>query len=196
MTLALDNPAKPHLKRWRKSEYLAAIDHGGFRGQHIFLFRGELIEMPPMGALHAFGIANLNDWLTQTFTPDYRVRSQCPFETPGDSVPEPDGAVVTHEQMRRRPHPNHAMLLIEVADSSIELDREKAFEYAAARVPEYWIVNMPDRCVEIFRNPLPDAGTTSGFRYEFHAVHSDGETIASNLRPDASIAVGALVAVE
>ena len=79
------------------------------------------------------------------FTPAFRVRIQNPFDAPGESMPEPDGAVVTHEQMRRRPHPDAALLLVEVADSSLELDREKAWEYPAASVPEYWIVNMRDR---------------------------------------------------
>ncbi|MBV8780130.1 MAG: Uma2 family endonuclease, partial [Phycisphaerae bacterium] len=142
MTLALDNPAKPHLKRWTKAEFNEAVDRGWFVwDRRVFLFRGELIELPPMGSLHAFGISNLNDWLTETFKRPHRIRIQSPFDAPGESMPEPDGAVVTHEQMRRRPHPNQALLLIEVADSSIELDREKAFEYAAAGVPEYWIVN-------------------------------------------------------
>jgi len=120
MTLILNNPSKPHLKRWTKKEYHAQVDRGAFRGQRIFLYRGELIEMPPMGSLHAFGITNLSEWLFQTFRPQHRIRIQQPFESPGESVPEPDGAVVTREQMRRRPHPNEALFLIEVSDSSLE----------------------------------------------------------------------------
>lgn len=196
MTLILDNPAKPHLKRWNKKEYHTEVDRGAFRQQRIFLFRGELIEMPPMGSLHAFGITNLTEWLTETFRPGHRIRIQQPFETPGESVPEPDGAVVTHEQMRRRPHPDAALFLIEVADSSIELDREKAFEYAAAKVPEYWIVNMQDRCVEIYREPIVDASALLGYRFASHQAFGDGEVIAPLLRPDASIAVASLVAAD
>jgi Uma2 family endonuclease len=196
MTLVLNNPSKPHLKRWTKREYHAAVDRGAFRGERVFLFRGELIEMPPMGSLHAFGITNLSEWLFQTFRPQYRIRIQQPFETPGESVPEPDGAVVTHEQMRRRPHPNQALFLIEVADSSIELDREKAFDYAAADVPEYWIVNMQDRNVEIYREPVADMAALLGFRYASHRICGEAETISSLLRPDESVAVASLLAVE
>ena len=196
MTLVLNNPSKPHLKRWTKREYHAEVDRGGFRQQRIFLYRGELIEMPPMGSVPAFGITNLTEWLTQAFRPQHRVRIQQPFETPGESVPEPDGAVVTHQQMRRRPHPDQALFLIEVADSSIELDREKAFDYAAAQVPEYWIVNMQDRNVEIYREPVADAAAVLGFRYASHRICGEGETISSLLRADQSVAVASLVAVE
>jgi Uma2 family endonuclease len=196
MTLILNNPSKPHLKRWTKQEYHAEVDRGSFRRQRIFLYRGELIEMPPMGSLHRFGIANLTDWLSRVFAPEHRILIQCPFETPGESVPEPDGAVVTHEQMRRRPHPNQALLLIEVADSSIELDREKAFDYAAAQVPEYWIVNMQNRNVEVYREPVTDTTALLGFRYSSHRICGQGETISSLLRPDDSVAVASLVAVE
>jgi Uma2 family endonuclease len=196
MTLILNNPSKPHLKRWTKKEYHTQVDRGAFRGQRIFLYRGELIEMPPMGSLHAFGITNLTEWLSRAFNPQYRVRIQQPLETPGQSVPEPDGAVVTREQMRRRPHPNEALFLIEVSDSSLELDREKALEYAAASVPEYWIVNMPDQCVEIFRQPVADATAALGFRYASHRICGREETIAPLLRPEESIPVASLVAVE
>jgi Uma2 family endonuclease len=196
MTLILDNPAGPHLKRWTKREYFIEVDRGAFRRQNIFLYRGELIEMAPMGSLHRFGIANVTDWLSRVSGSAYRVLIQCPFETPGESVPEPGGAVVTHEQMRRRPHPDAALFLIEVSDSSLELDREKAFEYAAAKVPEYWIVNMPDRCVEIYREPIVDASAILGYRFASHQVFGYGEVIAPLLRPDASVAVASLVAAD
>jgi len=196
MTLVLNNPDKPHLKRWTKKEYLEAVDRGAFHGQRIFLYRGELIEMPPMGALHAFGIVNLTEWLSRAFAPAYRIRIQISLETPGESVPEPDGAVVTREQMRRRPHPNEALFVIEVSDTSIEIDREKALEYAAAGVPEYWIVNMRDRCVEIYREPVGDATAALGVRYRSHQVFESDQVIASLLRPEETVTVASLVAVE
>jgi Uma2 family endonuclease len=196
MTLLLNNPAKPHLKRWTKREYNDEVNRGAFQKQRLFLYRGELIEMPPMGSLHSFGVTNVTEWLAQNFLPHYRIRIQQPFETPGESMPEPDGAVVTPEQMRRRPHPSVALLLIEVSDSSLELDHEKALEYAAAKVPEYWIVDMRGRCVEIHREPSADSTALLGFRYAAHRVALDGEVIASLLRPDKPVAVASLVAVE
>ena len=93
--------------------------------------------MASMGALHVTGVANASDWCYDTFRPAYRVRVQAPLELPDDGVPEPNIAIVTHEQMARRPHPNAAVLVIEVSDSSIELDRDMAADYAAAGVPDY-----------------------------------------------------------
>src|SRR5438105_7314200 len=110
MTLTLNETTKPHLKRWTKQEFNDAVERGFIEGKRIILFRGELIEMPAMGALHAFGVANITDWLSDTFRPQYRIRIQLPFQIPGDTVPQPDGAVVTHEQMSRRPHPDQALL--------------------------------------------------------------------------------------
>jgi len=154
MTLILNNPAKPHVKRWTKAEYNADVERGLFANKRrVFLYRGELIEMPSMGALHVQTVKRLGYFLHEHFRPMYEVRMQMPFECVDESMPEPDGGVFTPEQEARRPHPNAALWLVEVADSSIELDREKALDYAAARVPEYWVINVIDRLIEVFRDP-------------------------------------------
>jgi Uma2 family endonuclease len=92
----------------------------------------------------------VDEWLHDTFRPEYRVRIQLPFECPDESEPEPDAAVVTREQMARLPHPNQALLVIEISDSSVEEDREMAFDYASAQVPDYWLLNMRDRQIEVY----------------------------------------------
>lgn len=96
MTLLAGNPAVRTRKRWTKQEYNDLVDRGALKGR-IFLYRGEILEMPAMGALHCFGVSNITDWLSDTFRPEYRVRIQLPFECPDESEPEPDGAVVSHE---------------------------------------------------------------------------------------------------
>lgn len=193
--IILDEPpvASPRVKRWTKREYNAMVDRGAFQGQRLFLYRGELIDMPPMGALHARSLSNITEWLVRTFTPDYRIRNQSPFQAPGDTVPEPDGAVYTHEQFKWLPHPRAAVLLIEVADSSLDLDHEKGFDYAAASVPEYWIVDVIGRVVEVYRYPVADAAAPLGFRYQSHQLHHEGETISSLARPDSIVAVAVLL---
>ena len=102
-----------------------------------------------------------------------RVRIQNPIGIPtSDSEPEPDICWVKPGKYRRRhPRPEEVLLLIEVADSSLEFDMgEKADLYAAAGVPDYWVVNLPGRCVEVFRQP------TAG-KYAEHATHSMGREI-------------------
>jgi len=193
MTLIIDAPTKPRVKRWTKSEYLDLVERGAFRKQRVFLHRGELIEAPPMGALHAFGISNIDDWFHDTFRPQFRLRIQMPFDAVGESTPEPDCVVVTHEQMGRLPHPNQAELLIEVSDSSIEKDHDLALDYAASHVLDYWILNVRDRQLEVYRDPIADPGSPTGFRYESHRVFVEGESVSPLARPDASVTVAALL---
>ena len=193
----LDAPAPPRrqVKRWTKAEYHKLAD-GPLEGKRIYLYRGELIQMPAMGALHAIGIVRLTAWLVRSFDPAFSVRIQIPFELPDDSEPQPDGAVVTPEQNARRPHPNRAVLVVEVADSSIELDRDFADDYAAAGVPDFWIQNMRDREVEVFRDPVPDPASPTGWRYASHRAYRDGESVAPLARPEAVVPVSALTAVD
>jgi Uma2 family endonuclease len=195
MTL-LHAPVTPpvrRVKRWTKQEYFKLAE-GPLEGKPIYLYRGELIEMASMGALHAFGATTAENWCHDTFRPAHWVRTEKPLEMPDDSVPEPDVAVVTHEQMVRRPAPNAALLVIEVSDSSIELDRDMAFDYAAAGVPDYWVVNMVAREVEVYRDPMPDPTSVTGHRYASRHVCGLGTSLVPLLRPDASVEVAFLTA--
>ncbi len=192
MTLLADRPVVRTPKRWTKQEYNDLVNRGILKGR-VFLYRGELLQMPAMGALHCFGVSNITDWLSDTFRPEYRVRIQLPFECPDESEPEPDATVVTHEQMARLPHPNQAALVIQVSDSSIEEDHEMAFDYASARVPDYWILNMRDRQIEVYREPVADPSSPLGFVYVWHRVYAETESVSPLARPDVSVAVATLV---
>ncbi len=119
-------PALRTPKRWTKQEYNAAAETV-LGGQHVYFYRGELIQMPAMGTLHIRGISRLTPWLVYTFDPAYVIRSQGPFELPDESMPQPEFVICTTEQNARLQHPNAAVLIIEVADRSVELDQEMAF---------------------------------------------------------------------
>jgi Uma2 family endonuclease len=182
-------------KRWTKQEYNAAADRGAFAVMKVFLYRGELIEKPPQQVMHVQGVKRLNYWLIETFRPEFEVRLRGPFELVDESEPEPDGGVFTKEQDARRPHPNAAELLIEVSDSSIELDREMAFDYAAAGVPDYWIVNVRDREIEVYRQPIADRDSVTGFRDADRKVFGVGQAVAPLVRPEISVSIAAFVDV-
>jgi Uma2 family endonuclease len=82
-------------------------------------------------------------------------------------VPEPDIAVVqgSHDDYLES-HPQRPALVVEVAESSLRLDRrDKGSLYARARLADYWIVNVVDRVVEIYREPQPDASAPYGWSY-------------------------------
>lgn len=118
------------------------------------------------------------------------VRCQSSLVIRPRSVPEPDIAVVpgpisTYDSA----HPTEALLAVEVADSSLAQDRiTKAALYAAAGVPEYWIVNLRDDRVEVLRRPAPVAG-----RYRDVRVAVRGETIELVAVPEAMVEVSELL---
>jgi Uma2 family endonuclease len=194
MTAIVTEPHPPRLKKWTKREYLDLVEHGAFDKQRVYLFRGEIIEMPPHGHAHAFGIMKLNRYLTDTFKAPFEVRMQLSLITPGDSVPEPDAAVCTHEDAMCKPHPSRAELVVEVADTSLAFDRAKAAEYAGARVPEYWIINTDARRVEVYRQPVEDPLATFGFTYAQQQMLNIGAQIAPLHRSDAAIDVATFFA--
>ncbi len=188
---------RPHrpAKRWSKAEFNAAVERGWFAGSRIYLYRGELVEMPAMGTLHIRGITRVASWLHKTLEPPFLIRHPGPFELPDESMPQPEFVVCTPEQDARLPHPNRAVLVIEVADSSVELDREAADDYAAAGVPDYWIDNVRDRCVEVYRDPRPDPASPTGRRYASRRLYAAGESLAPLSKPDAAVAVARLADV-
>ena len=112
-----------------------------------------------------------------------------PFVGGDDSEPEPDVAVVRgHQRDYIRAHPDTAVLVVEVSDSTLDYDRRrKGPAYARAEVPEYWVVNLVDHLVEVYRDPMADRG------YQTVLTLRPGETIAPLGAPFASIAVDDLL---
>jgi Uma2 family endonuclease len=94
------------------------------------------------------------------------------------SEPEPDLAVVrgSHADYKRRhPRPSEVGLLIETSDSSLALDRtDKRPIYADARIPCYWIINLVDRQVEVYSEPLP-ATDAAPARYAQQAMFGEND---------------------
>ncbi len=183
----------PNVMKWTKGRYLRVAEGGAFEGTRCYLFRGEVIEMSPMGFEHRRGTARLTRVLTQLFPEPWEVAVQSPFETPGESIPEPDIAVVSHGASMRRPQPNEAVLIVEVADSSRAIDRKKAKEYAAAQVPEYWILDVIDRRLELYRNPRPDPTEPLGFTYDPPTFVYESGSVRPLAMPDAEVKIGELL---
>jgi Uma2 family endonuclease len=142
----------------RRVEYDRLVEAGVFGDERVELLRGVLVEMSPQGESHGWLVAKLNQWLVEQLfqlglNARYIVRPQLPYAASDDSEPEPDLAVVA-QPASGDPHPERAYLLIEVAASSLRKDRKiKSSIYAEAGVPEYWIVDVDGRAVEIFTDP-------------------------------------------
>jgi Uma2 family endonuclease len=112
-----------------------------------------------------------------------------------DSEPEPDISVVLGSfRDYPRDHPGRAVLIVEIADSSLSLDRAlKGSLYARARVPDYWIVNIVERALEVHRDPVADAAARYEWRYTTVATLRAGDTITPLAAPDSPISVADLI---
>jgi Uma2 family endonuclease len=179
--------AEPQIKRWTREEFYALAEEGYFRGKRVQLIDGEIIETAPQGHAHSRAITYLNRWAWQSFGDDYIVRIQMPLNASAWSDPEPDVAVVPGPLGAYSDHPETALLAIEVSDSSVRLDRRKAKIYADAGVQEYWIVNLPESQVEVYR-------LKAGQReYDDPVVYGRGEATSPLSRPQATLSVSDLL---
>ncbi len=123
------------------------------------LLGGLVVSMAPQAPKHASVVSRLQQILHASLPPTAFPRVQLPLVLGEYSVPEPDIAVVTaREDFYAEEHPHTALLVIEVAESSVGQDRlTKSRIYAAAGLPHYWIVNLRDRVVEVFGDPDTEA---------------------------------------
>jgi len=181
-------------RRWTVEEYQRLSDVGAFRsGERVELIDGEIIAMAAHNPPHREALLRGTDILVPALRDTHYVGVQVPVDIPPWSMPEPDFHIVPRDHLR-----NHdissADLIIEVADSSLEYDRdEKAGLYARAGVKDYWISNLRDRQVEVHREPVPMAEHVFGHAYARVTVYKVGETISPLCRPDVMIAVADLL---
>lgn len=155
------------VRQWRRAEYERLVDLGVFRGEPIELIGGQLVVAEPQGAYHASAISAAEYTLRAALPPGWIVRTQLPVSLDDESEPEPDLVVVPGRPADYRgSHPTRPALAVEVAESSLEFDRErKGSLYARAGISEYWIVNLVNRIVEVYRDPEPDPTARYGWRY-------------------------------
>ena len=113
--------------------------------------------MNPPGPLHVWSVNQLTMLFAAALKGHAIVQIQGPLAISDDSEPEPDVAILEPGDYRHQ-LPTTALLVIEVANSSLVKDRQdKASLYAEAGIPEYWIVNIVEECVEVYLDP--EAGT-------------------------------------
>ncbi len=155
-------------RRFSRAEYERLVDLGVFQpGEAIELIGGELMVAEPQGAAHYTAIRKTAKALEAAFGPGWEVRTQGPIGLDDDSEPEPDVAVVPGDpEDYGRAHPSRPALTVEVAESSLGVDRHrKGSLYARAGLPDYWVLNLVDRVLEVYREPAPDPAAPFGWRY-------------------------------
>jgi Uma2 family endonuclease len=179
----------------RRVEYESLVELGMFHGERLELLDGVLVVREPHGGLHATTLTQIVQRLTSLCPSGSHVRCQLPLALDDASEPEPDVAIVAGAPFDYIDgHPPMATLVVEVADSSLRLDRGlKAGLYARARVPEYWIVNVVDLVVEVHRAPEAAPEGVYGAVYRSVDILRPPATIAPLAAPDAHIPVADLL---
>src|SRR6266850_4923184 len=155
------------LRRWKRAEYEQLVDLGVFQGDSIELIGGHLVVAEPQGAYHASAVTRVDYALRAVLPGGWIVRIQAPVSLDDDSEPEPDLVVVPGRPADyRHAHPQRPALTIEVSDSSLQFDRQrKSSLYARAGIDDYWIVNLIDRVLEVYRDPGPEPSAFYGWQY-------------------------------
>ncbi|MDX2010685.1 MAG: Uma2 family endonuclease [Myxococcaceae bacterium] len=151
----VDASLNARLRPLSVDEYMTLVNLGVFDDEHVELIRGRLVRMAPQGPEHAWTSGSLTNLLVQHFGKWATVRPAAPVKAGDFSMPEPDFALVPHTSSPGKQHPSKAFLLVEVARSSLADDRRiKAPLYAEEAVaPEYWIVNVDEGVLEVYRHP-------------------------------------------
>jgi Putative restriction endonuclease len=165
------------VKRWTLSEYHAMID-GGYLGEDdpVELLEGWIVPKMSRGRTHDDCIEEIHYLLLDLLPTGWRIRIQCAMTiAASESEPEPDLFIYTHAQRKRHPVPSQTALVIEVADSSLARDRgTKQRIYARGMVPVYWIVNLPDRQIEVYTEP---SGPTKKPKYGKRRFYRNGSSV-------------------
>jgi Uma2 family endonuclease len=194
--LRRDDLTALRLRRWTREEYDRMIDAGILTTQDkVQLIEGEIVEMTPQNSPHMTSLRLVDRALNRLFREGYDVRPQGPLALGPDSEPEPDLAVVVGSPRDYRDgHPTTALLVVEISDSSLRIDRmEKASLYARAGIPEYWIVNLQGLCIEVRRDPTPGVPPEDEPSYMTLRTYRTGASIAPLAMPEQSVTVDELL---
>lgn len=145
------------------------------REDRVELLNGKIVNMSPIGSAHAACVEKISESLRLVLGEKAMVRAQNPVTLGDYSEPEPDLAVVVRKEnfyADRHPAPREIFLIIEVADATLQKDRqEKLPIYAAAGIPEYWIANLEKQELEVYRLPERD-------QYLFKTILKRGEEVS------------------
>jgi len=176
------------LVRWTIADYHRMIETGLLVDRRVELLNGLVVELAPEGPEHADLSTDASEFFVTRSRGRYQVRDAKPItiaET--GSEPEPDIALVRRQAYRQgHPTPADVFLIIEFANSSLEKDTdEKRHAYAAAGIADYWVANLRDGELIVYREPQGDD-------YRLEQRLRDG-TIAPLAFPDVEIEVQALL---
>lgn len=186
---------EPKVIRWTKQEYLYLAELGLFEGRRTEFLEGEIIEMPTMNSPYATGVTLTDEALRKIFSEKFVVRNQMSLDFGEDFEPVPDIAIVAGKTRDFfESHPRTADLVVEVSDTTLSYDRNrKASLYAKFGIRDYWILNLKNRTLEIYRHPTEDENTFYAFGYAEKTTLDENAEVAPLAASVAKIKVADLL---
>ncbi|MCB0062484.1 MAG: Uma2 family endonuclease [Caldilineaceae bacterium] len=177
------------LHRFTLDEYHWLIENGFFQPEdRLELIEGYLVETSPLGPPHAGVVDSVMEELVAKVKRRAKVRIQQPITLPQQTTePEPDFVLArrTDTYRARHPFPEDILLVGEVSDSTLAYDRgKKARLYAEAGIQEYWIVNVIDGVLEVYRDPI---GSGNNADYRTKLTYTADETVTPLALPNCRI---------
>ena len=181
--------------KWTVDEYrqLGRLDL--FRGVRTVLIDGEIFTMPSPLPPHDDALTSTYEYLRAAFHPGHYVRVQQGFDVGTRYDPQPDLAVVpgNHKTYATRT-PTTAVLVVEVAHTTLFDDTTtKAEAYAAAGVPDYWVVDVEGRRLIVYRKPAPLPEGLGATAYRSHEEYGPDDSVAPLAAPDKPVKVADLL---
>lgn len=176
--------------KWNIDDYHRMIAAGILTGRQVELLNGEIVEMAPEGEPHAYCSDEAGEYLIYLLANMAKVRQAKPITLPdSNSEPEPDIAIeqrLGRGYREHHPYPENVFWLIEYSDSSLTKDLEvKTKIYAAAGIPEYWVINLRTMQLIVFRQPTQEG-------YQSQEILTQG-TINPLAFPDIAISIHKLL---
>ena len=181
---------EPRRRRWTVDEYYRMAEVGLLGpDERTELIDGEVLRMSPQNSRHATVIGRVERALRGVLPEGLHLRTQMPLRLSQETEPEPDLAVVTGDlDDYADAHPTTAALVVEISDSTLRFDRRaKAAVYAQAGIPEYWVVNVRRREVEVHTQPVDDPA--AGWNYASIVPYREGDEIQPLAVAEASLPV-------
>ena len=179
--MATDN-TEPTVRRWSVAEYYQMGELGWFEGQRVEFIAGRVWQKSPQEPSHCVCASLTQSALSAAFGAGYCIRSQHPLRLSDEPEPEPDIAVVPGGPRDfMTAHPTTAELVVDVSVSSLNFDRrQKSSLYASFGLPEYWLLDVDNRRLDIFRQPVVELQEERDRQQKHHGddgCDDDGATL-------------------
>ena len=184
--------AGPTRRLWTRESYHQAAEAGIFEpDEKLELIEGDILTLSPVGSQHSITVLRTFQFLAKAFGSGYHVNIQQPIALNDLTEPEPDVIVARGESGHyedHHPSPEELLLVVEVSDTTLQFDRiRKAALYSANGIPEYWLVNLPQRQIEVFRQPASDPN------YQFIEILGEDQILSPLHAPNATIQIAELL---